>query len=187
MRSRTLVVPIFVFFISTIFAFSANAAWITNGVPICTADYYQGDARLVSDGAGGAIITWYDQRGYNDDIYAQRIDAWGHVLWTVDGADVCTFSASQSYPEIAPDGAGGAVICWMDPRTPASGWDIYAQRINSSGSKLWTADGVHVCGASDTQGQPEIASDGAGVAIIVWYDQRDGDREEARHVAEGQS
>lgn len=177
MLSKALVVPISIFLISTFFANSARAWWTTNGLPICTETKYQGDARLVSDGAGGAIITWYDSRGFNNDIYAQRVDAWGNLLWTVDGSGVCTYSASQSYPEIAPDGSGGAIICWMDPRTSANSWDIYAQRINSSGGLMWDPDGVHVCGATLVQGQPEVASDGTGGAIMVWYDQRDGDRD----------
>jgi hypothetical protein len=177
MGSRILAVLISVFLISTLFVVSASAGWVTNGVPICTETKYQGDARIISDGAGGAIITWYDSRGYNNDIYAQRIDAWGNVLWTGNGADVCTWSASQSYPEVVPDGAGGAIICWMDPRTPATGWDIYVQRINSSGNLMWDPVGVSVCTVDFMQGQPEVASDGAGGAIMVWYDQRDGDRD----------
>ena len=43
----------------------------------------------MSDGAGGAIITWEDGRRHDapldSDIYAQRIDASGMVHWTADG------------------------------------------------------------------------------------------------------
>jgi len=40
----------------------------------------------VSDGAGGAIITWTDHRlGASSDIYAQRVDAAGVRKWIVSG------------------------------------------------------------------------------------------------------
>jgi hypothetical protein len=52
--------------------------WLANGVPISTAANYQQSPTIVSDGGGGAIITWFDYRsGTNYAIYAQRIDASG--------------------------------------------------------------------------------------------------------------
>ncbi len=177
MHRKTQAAALFIFLISILFAFSAQAGWVPNGNPLCMATKYQGDARIIPDGVGGAIITWYDGRGFNNDIYAQRIDAWGNVLWADDGEGVCTYSASQSYPEIISDGSGGAFICWMDPRDVSTGWDIYVQWINPSGSPMWTAPGVPVCQADYTQGHPWVVSDGAGGVILVWYDQRDGGRD----------
>ena len=56
----------------------ALAQWSTDpnvNTAICTAASYQYGSTIVSDGAGGAIITWFDSRsGTNYDIYAQRID-----------------------------------------------------------------------------------------------------------------
>lgn len=46
--------------------------WTANGVPVCTAANDQNYPVLVSDGAGGAIITWQDLRNGGSDIYAQR-------------------------------------------------------------------------------------------------------------------
>jgi hypothetical protein len=43
-------------------------------VAVCTAAGFQIAPTLVADGAGGAIVTWYDRRNSPDaDIYAQRI------------------------------------------------------------------------------------------------------------------
>jgi len=121
----------------------------TVNVPICTAEDYQGHLQLVSDGAGGAIITWFDERIYND-IYAQRVDASGAVLWTIDGVPICTAEDYQGEPHLVSDGAGGAIITWYDERGYYN-MDIYAQRVDSSGTVLWTTDGVEICTAEHDQ------------------------------------
>ncbi|MBM3241585.1 hypothetical protein FJZ31_35335 [Candidatus Poribacteria bacterium] len=198
--------------------------WTTDGVPICMAEGVQESPQLVSDKAGGAIITWSDSRGGNWDIYAQRVDASGAVLWTTDGVPVCTTAGDQWSPQIVSDNAGGAIITWWDwrnilygiyvqrldangavlwttdgvpiltaanPPAPlqlvsdgASGaiimweyhygvaWDIYAQRVDANGTVLWTTGGVPIYTAEDWQQSPQLVSDGAGGAIITWWDSR---------------
>lgn len=155
----------------------AHAAWprdpFNGNVPICTAAAAQTDPTITSDGAGGAIITWYDQRSGNYDVYAQRISATGAVLWTANGVAVCTAASTQFSPRIVSDGAGGAIITWYDFRSGTS-FDIYAQRINAAGAVQWTANGVALCTLPSTQQYVRIASDGSGGAIISWEDFRNG-------------
>ena len=150
----------------------AHAQWINNGTAICLAvggNYYP---LAVSDGAGGAIITWQDQRAGNNDIYAQRIDASGVPKWTNDGVAICINVSAQYTPAIVADGAGGAIITWYDVRFGNS--DIFVQRVNSAGAVLWTANGVALCTAMFDQTAPVITSDGAAGAIVAWSDIRGG-------------
>jgi len=93
------------------------AQWVEDGVPICTATDYQGRPQSVSDGAGGAIIAWTDDRSSNLDIYAQRVNASGTMLWTTDGVAICTTPGNQSDPHLVSDGAGGVIITWEDRRS----------------------------------------------------------------------
>jgi hypothetical protein len=153
---------------------SGNVQWTSNGVAICTPSYSQFKSEICSDGAGGAIITWTDKRsGIDDDIYAQRIDPSGNVQWTADGVAICTASNYQQDPQICSDGAEGAIITWQDFRGGPD-YDIYAQRIDSSGNVQWTANGVAICTASNNQWHPQICSNDAGGAIITWPDLRSG-------------
>jgi hypothetical protein len=99
---------------------------------ICAATNEQLHPTIVSDGAGGAIITWSDWRSGYGDIYAQRINASGVVQWTTDGVAICTATNYQFDPTIASDGAGGAIITWEDYRSGSS--DIYAQCVRSDGT-----------------------------------------------------
>ena len=208
----------------------AAAAWPTDplvNVPLCTATGDQDYPTSVSDGAGGAIVTWQDARSGNCDIYAQRISADGTVQWTANGVALCTATGDQcvphhrlgrrgrghrhlvrlpqrqpttstpsgsrpvarssgrptawpsapppaisTYPTIVSDGAGGAIVTWQDYRS--GNYDIYAQRISAGGAVQWTANGVALCTAAGSQYYPTIVSDGAGGAIVTWYDDRSG-------------
>ena len=105
--------------------------WTANGVAVCTAAGGQSAPQLISDGAGGAIITWYDYRAGNYDIYVQRVSASGAVHWTSDGVAVCTAAGNQEYPELVSDGTGGAIIVWQSYR--AGSTDIYAQLVDALG------------------------------------------------------
>lgn len=153
---------------------SGAPQWTVNGVAVCTSANDQWEPKLVSDGAGGAIVTWYDERGgtNNDDIYIQRVDAAGVPQWTANGVVVSATTSEQVVPAIVSDGAGGAIVAWHDSRNGAD--DIYVQRVNSSGVPQWTANGVVLCNAANNQAFVGIARDNAGGAIVTWQDGRAG-------------
>ena len=157
-------------------ATSASAQWQLDGSAVCTTWADQTHPAIVSDGAGGAIVTWYDNRSTNQDIYAQRINASGVVQWTANGVALCIAAGDQYFPTIVSDGAGGAIVTWYDTRS-GTNQDIYAQRINASGAVQWTANGVALCTAAADQYYPTIVSDGAGGAIVTWFDGRNGNND----------
>ncbi len=151
---------------------SGVVQWTANGVAICTANNFQIEPQLCSDGSGGAIITWQDKRGIVYDIYAQRVNSSGTPQWTIDGIAVCNASSDQSHPAIVADSAGTAIIAWGDNRTTANRADVYAQRINLSGTALWATNGIVISGGPGSQGAPFIASDGLGGVMFTWEDSR---------------
>ena len=150
--------------------------WPTNGVAVCTAAGFQAFPKIVEDGAGGAIVTWYDLRSSvtGIDIFAQHVLSSGVVdpAWPVNGTALCTAARNQFNPAIVSDGAGGAIVTWLDARDNTS--HIFAQRVLASGSvdPAWPADGSAVCLAPIEQVDPVIASDRAGGAIVAWRDAR---------------
>ena len=119
---------------------AGNKRWNTNGLEVCLAAGSQHSHRMVSDGAGGALIAWVDHRTGSPELYAQRVDGNGNMLWTVDGVLICSNAGSPSEMVLTEDGFGGGVIAWSDNR--GADLDIYVQRVNGSGSVLWTVDGV---------------------------------------------
>ena len=154
---------------------SESEAWNANGASICPAPDDQWEPHIISDGAGGAIITWKDDRNSGttgSDIYAQKINSAGIAQWDVNGTLICNAAGDQLYPQLASDGAGGAIITWNDERVHSSQDDLYVQRINSAGTILWETNGVLICNEAAYQYEQQIISDGAGGAIIVWGDMR---------------
>ena len=148
--------------------------WTTDGIVICVAADYQYLPTIVSDGNGGAIIAWVDNRyGNNYDIYAQRVDVNGVIQWLADGVAISTAANYQAYPTIVSDGSGGAIIIWQDRRNGVN-YDIYAQHIDSNGAAQWMADGIIISAAVGHQEYPIAISDGSGGAISTWIDKRSG-------------
>jgi len=145
--------------------------WAVNGIAVCSKTLSQTSSKIISDGLGGAIIVWEDSLNGSIDIYAQRISSTGNILWTSNGVPICTAPLKQSRPRIQPDNAGGAFIVWQDKRNGFD-YDIYAQRINASGTVMWTANGILICNAVNTQSHPKLRGDGANGVIIAWQDKR---------------
>ena len=144
------------------------------GDSVCKVVFDQVNIAMVSDGSGGALIAWEDYRSNAGpglaDIYAQKLNATGISQWTANGIGVCIQGAAQHGPRIISDGSGGAFLTWYDQR--AGDFDIYAQRVSAIGGLVGIADGVAVCTSGTDQINPDICSDGAGGAIIVWQDSR---------------
>ena len=146
--------------------------WTANGVGLCTAADVQTDPSIVSDGIGGAIVAWEDNRSLSWDVYARRINSAGTPQWAANGVALSAQANFQFNPVLLPDGLGGAFAAWDDGRNAAIP-DIYVQRLNSSGTALWAANGVGLTTAGSGS-EPEIVPDGLGGAIVAWSDSRSG-------------
>jgi hypothetical protein len=159
-------------------AHEPNAAWSTYGIAIndTPGNTAQQNPRLISDGRDGYIFTWEDGRSGVYNIYAQKIDRAGKILWKKDGVAVGKFNGNQNFQQIISDRAGGVIVVWQDYRDGNS--DIYAQHLDQSGNPLWEKEGAIVCSAPAGQFAPELVSDNDGGAIITWHDYRAGKGED---------
>lgn len=148
--------------------------WTPGGVSLTGVDNQRQPIAIASDGQGGAILVW-NQQGANADLYAQRVNAAGAPLWAAGGVLVCANAGNSSVPAtIVSDGQGGAIIAWDDERISGADQNIYAQRIDATGTAQWTANGVAVCTAAASQLFPAMIADGAGGAVVFWHDRRAG-------------
>ena len=172
-----------------------DPAWPANGGALCTAGSGQAGPTVVADGTGGAIVAWTDGRNYDDDVYAQRVLATGVVdpRWPADGLALATGPAEQGSPAIIPDGAGGAIMTWMDAHRGEDGfyigtYDLFAQHVLPGGmlDPAWPAPALGVCTAGRDQYLSGVVPDRGGGAIVAWLDLRD-DRYDiyTQHVLSG--
>jgi hypothetical protein len=152
-----------------------SRVWTTNGAALCTDGSSQQIPVIGSDGLAGAIVAWVDSRSFlttGIDVYAQRVDSLGVPKWTPNGAAICTNDSSQQVQTIVSDKTGGAVLGWEDGR--AGFRQIYAQHVNSAGTKLWAAGGLLIATAAGQRNLQSGSEDGYGGCIFAWEDFRNG-------------
>ncbi|HVV97852.1 MAG TPA: hypothetical protein VHC92_11985 [Rhodanobacteraceae bacterium] len=94
---------------------------------------------FIDDGAGGAVFVWYTV-GDVGEVHAQHIDATGTSLFPQNGV-LASIDDSQNHFE--PDGAydpatGDIYALWRETDLLTQGQiGVYAQRIDSTGARLW--------------------------------------------------
>ncbi|MFH1851865.1 MAG: hypothetical protein ABIA75_05935 [Candidatus Neomarinimicrobiota bacterium] len=110
--------------------YSGEIQWSAGGIPY-------GGSPLISDGTGGMIYQYSDNRGIPPfSWHVQRIDQQGNPVWGPDG--VC-FRARQEYLtggwsyRLVADGAGGVIIVWEEQDTSDLSWRIKIQSVGADG------------------------------------------------------
>ena len=123
---------------------------------------------------GGFLVSWmsHAQDGDSWGVYAQRYDASGAK--TGDETLVNTTTSNQQHsPTIAVLADGSYLIAYQSNQSGGSGWDIYAQRFSSSGTKLGSEIRLNDAAlAYSNQYEPSIAALANGGYIATWVDDR---------------
>ncbi len=110
--------------------------WNRGGVKAVAVKSQQFGQHIISDGAGGVILAWVDSRTDSTyaDIYAQRIDKNGNLIWNPSGLEAAVnYNTPKSYLSLLSSD-GGAIIIFKNRRNGFN--KIYAQKIFSSGSLI---------------------------------------------------
>ncbi len=148
-------------------------------IPVAVANGDQSTVRVSPDGLGGFVFVWEDKREVTTNIFAQRLlddgtADWGEYIEVYSDEDD-EQSFAQSYPQVQADGLGNTIIAWQDTRSAFDNVGIFAQKINSSGEKVWAEDGVEIRANQVRELTLRIDSDTNGGAYVVWTDMRNGD------------
>jgi len=150
--------------------------WEKNGLLICNTSKEQVHPKICSDGKGGVFITWYDFISGPDygPINIQRVSFNGEIMWKNNGIAISDESINTIEPIISRDGEGGIFVIW---RQGGSGiYNLYTQRINSTGDAIWNEYGIMI--TNNTVGYTAdqcIIYDNNKGAITVWEDDRTGE------------
>ncbi len=150
-----------------------TATWDSSSIPICTASGDQTHPAIAPTHDHHAIVGWLDARSGETDVYAQSVDSSGVGVWTPNGIPVCAAPGAQEDLHAVPDGANGAIFCWIDHRGPAA---IYAMRLlpNGAAAPGWSVDGNLVATGVPVAGALHVSDDGAGGIVIGWTDSGSG-------------
>jgi hypothetical protein len=149
-----------------------------NGQRVTPTSAGQFSPAIVSDGAGGAIVAWEDNRNYPNsgmDIYAQHLAADGSLApgWPADGLPLCRVPEFQGPPLMCTDGSGGAFVAWQDGRSGGEN-SVVVIRVAGNGTipNGWFEGGSALGSGNWHEGDPRIVPDGAGGVMVVWSDWR---------------
>ena len=154
---------------------SGNKIWQENGMPICDAEGIQKNLTITSDGYGGAVAVWRDERDVFSDLYVQRIGADGTPRWKRNGIPLCIAGGYQDKPFLTRCGENEFFVAWLDFREDyddKSSDSIYGQKINLEGKTLWAENGIPLCTADGVQQPPYVAASESGQLSVVWSDAR---------------
>ncbi len=153
---------------------TGHLQWTPNGTAVSNLATFNAQwPRIDCDSSGNLFVAWDENRGISNDIYAQKLNSSGAPEWGANGTAICDQALPQSQPILCADGFGGAIIAWTDYRS-TSVWEMYVQKINYLGIETLTTNGIPLGSGSEGDTTPEIISDGAGGAIIVWSGKQSG-------------
>lgn len=148
-------------------------AWPLSGVSVTATDSFKWVVRGASDGAGGAILAWEENRGRHlccrdtRDIYAQRLDAAGRTLWGGDDVKVATEEPGEEVLGVAPAGNGGAFMLWRRGRGM-----LLAQELDPEGRSIDGPAGVPLRDTAAPCEWPQLTgfavTPAARRAMLVW-------------------
>jgi len=143
--------------------YSGVLSWGLNGVLLWT--NFGAVHGVLSDQGGGAIVI--NDKDYGE-VWAQRVLGSGTLAWAAGGVRVLDLDLSLMLDQVGfcADGYGGAVVV-------TGLGDLYAQRVDHNGTRLWNGGGVggvQVSTLAGWQEAPAVCRDSQGSFIVVYRD-----------------
>jgi len=128
---------------------------------------------IATDNANGIIISWMDDRDndMNIDAAVQRVLSDGTINWPANGVEVNTTSntSNQNVMILGIDASDNVLVTWSKKNGSQSQTAIAGQKIDPSGTRLWTDNGIEFIPMSTNIGGTDggVVFDGDN-AIIVY-------------------
>ncbi|MCM8815422.1 MAG: putative Ig domain-containing protein [Candidatus Omnitrophica bacterium] len=131
--------------------------WQEGGIAVCAAPQEQSNLQAISDSNNGAVVVWVDSRNGINEIYAQRIDSNGNILWQENGVLIGAGTSASIINSLD----GNYYIFWKKSDK------LYAQKIGNDGIGWWQDGGVQVNNSNFSEFKAVADVDGA---IAIWTD-----------------
>jgi hypothetical protein len=127
---------------------------------------------VVSDGSGGAVITWQDTRTIPRSLYIQRVSDNGTTAWQAGGVGLFDIPSGVPYRlDTVGDGTGGAMVSLTFKSVVARNQGIRLRKVSPDGRSVWLVEPVNIS-VDLPLGAHYTLSDGAGGAILAWSTRR---------------
>ena len=150
------------------FGWGTSPVEITNtaGIP-----FYE-FPEIKSDGNGGAIFYWYDDRDFNNlfSSFVQWVSSDGTVHFPANGSEVSTNGTTHHLnPTVAFDQSTNETYAfWVEQNSTQSMAGVFGQKFASDGTRLWTNSGKQLK-AMDGNTVLSLSSLASGGNEYVYY------------------
>lgn len=164
--------PILRVSLSSLLAHAAVAQWSNNPAQNFAVGDRPGDQAVTKAAAipgGGCYLGWFDNAGSGYEVRLQRLDVNGVEQWAHNGIVVSANPQNSSLQDwdLICDSAGNCVLAFTDTRTGPD-LDVFAYRIDPTGTQLWGANGVALSVNADADSNPRLCETGIGDFAFVW-------------------
>lgn len=154
-----------------------EAQWPMPGVRVCSVVdelEVENPINFMVNDDGTVIVAWGEYRSADgEQVFVQKLGPTGERLWGADGRRVSSQGTLAYFlGDMVPDGEGGAILAWTGMPAAVGHFNVYAQRIDANGARLWGSQDVVVCNAANNQNSVSAISDGHGGAVVMWRDYR---------------
>jgi hypothetical protein len=151
----------------------AHATWQRGGNPIGT-----GDGFVATASGRQVVVAWtHSVDADHSEVRAQAWTSDGDIApgWPSSSVVVSDLPGRNFGPAVCEDAQGGVFVAWVNQQLPGAP-RFYLQRISDSGGPAvgWAPQGVRLRAGSDYSGAPVVAPDGAGGALVGWFEPRGG-------------
>jgi hypothetical protein len=134
---------------------------------------------MVRDPDTGDVLVFWEERNAAQSMWGvrgQRISPAGTRLWGDEGAELLPIDSINKHSLVALPHAGGAMVYLLDQPTGVSGEDrLVGLRVDGDGVLVWAGSPIDVSSFLSLKTHLDGCVCGAGVAKLVWDDERDGD------------
>ena len=161
----------YILFIISSLMIGQEMIWQENGIPIRQGVHIEWQRTLCPGEPGNMIFVWSDTRYGSRNIFAQKVDSTGSLLWGTGGAAVTNLPGRQEDPVAITDGDGGAFIAWVDYRFDEEG-DIFIQHINNQGNIMMDNNGEALARVDGRHLTINMCTDSLGGVFVAWQDKR---------------
>ena len=161
----------YILFIISSLMIGQEMIWQENGIPIRQGVHIEWQRTLCPGEPGNMIFVWSDTRYGSRNIFAQKVDSTGSLLWGTGGAAVTNLPGRQEDPVAITDGDGGAFIAWVDYRFDEEG-DIFIQHINNQGNIMMDNNGEALARIDGKHLTINMCTDSLGGVFVTWQDKR---------------
>jgi hypothetical protein len=164
------------------FSSDGELLWDTSGVLLCydnDLSILENDAYVIKDLQGSIFAVWQDTRNWDfteTDIYAQKVNMNGEILWDSLGVPVVIYEDDQGDVGgdanilAVSDGEGGIVVVWPDLRFYYPYWSVFTNRLGPDGQSLWDIEGIEVASIFDDYSRSPSLFKVDDKFLYIWSD-----------------